>query len=475
MADPAPAPATSSTGMSISPALSSILTQVGIGPDQQRQISSDQTAVTKASDEADETLKKNKAKIADINAEPLPPGPDSTKLTDMPGPYQAPPQKDPKRVFLQFLPVLGMLAGGFVKNNASASLDAATAAITAAKSNDQAALEKAHQQWLDNMDYAVKSSDHQAEQIRLILDDRKMAMDEKQSRIAALAAENDNSLLSAHLREGNLDGAYKMADMMSKAAMALKTYKLEVMKANALGGALNGPGVQDAAWQFIKTGIMPTSMGRNGQAQMAVRNAAAQILQQEYNMTPEQAGTYLATRQSDYKADSSSLTALEKQKTLAESFEKTALANLDLAIQESDKTPRGQSPIINRWILAGKRSIGGDPEVGRFNAALTSALNEYAKVLSGSTGGSSVTDAARREADQLLSTANTPEQVRQIVQIMRTEMQNRVKGFDDQEAQVNSSLGGGPAAGGDTPAPQSPLPPPPPVVRTYNPKTGKIE
>jgi hypothetical protein len=98
-------------------------------------------------------------------------------------------------------------------------------------------------------------------------------------------------------------------------------------------------------------------------------------------------------------------------------------------------------------------------EVGRFNAALTSALNEYAKVLSGATGAAGISDAARREAHDLLNTANTPEQVVGIVDIMKREMANREAGFAEQEAQLKETMGGRPnvnVAPAATTAPQAP-------------------
>lgn len=212
----------------------------------------------------------------------------------------------------------------------------------------------------------------------------------------------------------------------------------------ATSGSMLTPEGQDlAAQEYLNTGKLPPGLGHASAGINAkIVSRAAEIA--AANGNDAQAA---ALNRASFKSAQVGLTALTKQRTLVGAFERTALKNLEIAVDESAKVDRTGVPALNRWLLAGKKSLSGDVEVGRFNAALTSALNEYAKVLSGATGAAGISDAARREAEELLSTANTPEQVTGIVEIMKREMANREAGFAEQEAQLKETMSGRPAVG----------------------------
>lgn len=214
---------------------------------------------------------------------------------------------------------------------------------------------------------------------------------------------------------------------------------LMAQKNSASAGSMLTPEGQDlAAQEYLNTGKLPPGLGRASAGINAkIVSRAAEIA--AANGNDAQAA---ALNRAAFKSSQTALTALTKQRTLVGAFERTALKNLEIAVEESAKVDRGGVPALNRWILAGKKNLAGDVEVGRFHAALTSALNEYAKVLSGATGAAGISDAARREAEELLSTANTPEQVTGIVEIMKREMANREAGFEEQEAQLHETMSG---------------------------------
>lgn len=222
-------------------------------------------------------------------------------------------------------------------------------------------------------------------------------------------------------------------------------------------GAVNmlTPEGQDlAAQEYLNTGKLPPGLGR------ASAGINAKIVSRAAEMAAAMGNDAQAAtlNRAAFKSAQVGLTALTKQRTLVGAFERTALKNLEIALDESNKVDRTGITPINKWLNAGKKATG-DVEVGRFNAALTSALNEYAKVLSGATGAAGISDAARREAHDLLNTANTTEQVIGIVDIMKREMANREAGFAEQEAQLKETMSGRPAvnvAPASPGAPQAP-------------------
>lgn len=249
----------------------------------------------------------------------------------------------------------------------------------------------------------------------------------------------------------------------NKAMEGLMSQKNAATAASA--NMLTPEGQDLAAQEYLNTGKLPPGLGR------ASAGINAKIVSRAAEMAAANGNDAQAAslNRAAFKSAQTGLTALTKQRTLVGAFERTALKNLEIALDESGKVDRTGLTPLNKWLNAGKKATG-DVEVGRFNAALTSALNEYAKVLSGNTGAGGISDAARHEATELLSTANTPEQVIGIVEIMKREMANREAGFAEQEAQLKETMSGkpsvgvGPASPGAPAAPGAPMNAPSPAA-----------
>jgi hypothetical protein len=136
------------------------------------------------------------------------------------------------------------------------------------------------------------------------------------------------------------------------------------------------------------------------------------------------------------------------------SFAKTTDKNLAIVEKLSDKVDRTGVPVINRWLVAGKKSIAGDPDVAAFNGAVRTAINEYAKVTSSVSGAGVTSDTARKEIEDILNMAQTPEQTKAVVALLRSEMTNRKEGFEEQIKETTAALRTRPVRDG-LPAPTS--------------------
>lgn len=125
---------------------------------------------------------------------------------------------DPMRVFGQFMPVIVALGAGLIAKNGTAAINAATAAVTAAREGDKQAWEKAHKDWLTETKATLDGNAMLVNEYRLALDDRNATMAEKMSKIQALAAANRDGLTMAALRGGYLDQLVKLMEMRDQAA-----------------------------------------------------------------------------------------------------------------------------------------------------------------------------------------------------------------------------------------------------------------
>lgn len=223
--------------------------------------------------------------------------------------------------------------------------------------------------------------------------------------------------------------AIGMATLPIKAAAAAQQQQLSM---------LDDPTVNLLAETYIKTGQMPAFGIGMGQARKQILDRVGQIASRQ----GMDVGTLLAG-QAGWQANKAELTRLQQQRGPVMAFAETADKNLALAQSLSGNVDRTGSPVVNRWLLAGRRSILGDPDVSRFDAALRTAINEYAKVTSSaSAGGQQTSDVARKEIEDMLNSAQTPEQINGVVNILQQEIQNRREGYETQIEHLNAALSG---------------------------------
>jgi hypothetical protein len=137
---------------------------------------------------------------------------------------------------------------------------------------------------------------------------------------------------------------------------------------------------------------------------------------------------------------------------MVQASENTVVANADLALSLAPKGggPTG-SPVFNRWIQAGRKSVLGDPDVAKFDAALGTVADEYAKVMTSNTGtGGTTSDSARNEAYKRLNSAQNLQQLQGVVSVMKQEMANRSKALAGEQSALTEQLHHGIVPAGQT-------------------------
>lgn len=219
----------------------------------------------------------------------------------------------------------------------------------------------------------------------------------------------------------------------------------------ASGTLLSPQAIEQAAGRYGLDGTLPSNLGRGVQGVMntrAILDAAAAAATAKGDTGAASRANQLAN-----KASAAALSQVSRQEGTLGAFEKNALLNADLAVQASDKVDRTGIPVINRWIQAGRTEITGDEDARVFNASNTTFVSEYAKVMSGGSGAAGTTEGFVNRANSLLSTADTPQAYKAIVDRLKLEMSNRMRGFTQEKAEL---LGG--MQGGNTAAPAAQMP-----------------
>ncbi len=198
---------------------------------------------------------------------------------------------------------------------------------------------------------------------------------------------------------------------------------------------LSGDALDQAAARYRLDGTLPTGLGRGGVNQAAILSRAA-----DQAKNSGQDGESLRISQIANKASTQALGQVSKQENMVGSFEKTANMNADLALAASDKVDRTGTPVINRWIQAGRQNITGDVPASQFNAYNNVFANEYAKVISGTMGNTPVSDQARSHALDVINTAQTKEQYAGVITALKADMTNRMTGFAQQRQAITSGM-----------------------------------
>ena len=140
------------------------------------------------------------------------------------------------------------------------------------------------------------------------------------------------------------------------------------------------------------------------------------------------------------KANTAALSKLQQSQTMVGAFEKNFTRNADIALEESKKVDGTGVPLVNKWLNAGKRSIAGDAQLAAYDAVIKSTSNEYAKIISGSMGNTAIAEGEIKKIEGLLNSAQTPKQVEAVINMMKRETQNRMKGFDEEKESLRASM-----------------------------------
>ena len=177
---------------------------------------------------------------------------------------------------------------------------------------------------------------------------------------------------------------------------------------------------------------------RNPTDARAIINRAAERAK-EQGLTP---GDMLSSA-ANQAAGKASLTNLTKISDAAKSYERSATDELNLAVSLIPKTPEPlNSQLFTEWARSGTAALGGT-DVPKYQAALISALDEYAKVLSGATGAAGSTDTARNQALALIPPGATSDQIPAIVEVLKQGMKFKVDEYDTQLTDIRKRIGGG--------------------------------
>lgn len=186
----------------------------------------------------------------------------------------------------------------------------------------------------------------------------------------------------------------------------------------AAGGGLTPDSLDYAAEMYRQTGVMPALGMKSSGARTAILNRAAQLASQGGATAADDVVAHAQTR-----AGTSTLKqAMERQNLLEQNAaEAYDMGNLVLKLAPTGEGPFSW-PILNAPVQA-IRSAFGNKDVTRFEGAIGSYAEKYARVMTAATGNAAATDSARDAAKQRLHSAMADGQLRGAIDVMNREME----------------------------------------------------
>lgn len=414
-------------------------------------------------------------------------------------PAPTPEATEPMKVWGSAAMWMAALGGILTKRPLINSLNAAGAVVKAYRDQDAAAAQSAYDTWKVETENAVKMAQFSIDAYKTALSkidsDKKEAAAEFTATAKALGDENA-AYVATHY---GVDAAVRYVDAMQahndrikeqqpkidqqnvqlqlglklvdagkalraaqqtgdqqKIAAATSAFRAAQEDAKGFnmgigkgGGAAQGGDYTDdaialAGTEYRLTGKMPALGMGNADARAKIINYAAEQAKQMGQSNEE-----VVALQAGVGSDTAALRNITRIGTASAAFENTAMKNFNKALELAKKggIPTDLGPWVNKFIQTGETGAG-NKDVPAYVAALLTGANEYAKVISGSTGSQGSTVDSRKEAANMFSGAYDYDTIRNVIyNVAKPDMENKKQSYNDMQRDLESAISSGTTKG----------------------------
>jgi hypothetical protein len=143
------------------------------------------------------------------------------------------------------------------------------------------------------------------------------------------------------------------------------------------------------------------------------------------------------------QADAGSLKRLVAQSDAIDAFSSTATRVGKVLSTLADKVDTTGSPVVERWIRAGRKDVAGDVDVTKFNAQMQLYRAEVAKILTNPNLTGVLTNHAQQEVEQFLSGGSSAKQIKGLIELLENDFALRKKETDKKVNEIKGRLKGG--------------------------------
>jgi hypothetical protein len=197
------------------------------------------------------------------------------------------------------------------------------------------------------------------------------------------------------------------------------------------------PGAVQTAADFFRTnGKMPEGFSRNPLS-------AGKVYNQAYTDATASGDTMGAinARAAALGANKEALEQVTKLQTSTAGYAATLDKNLNSLLALQGQVDSSGVPLLNKVYRAWQQGVSGDPDVAKYVTYLSSAQGEFAKLKSGNLGNAPASDAAMKDAGDIINKFMPNGTIAGVADAMRGEAGNRTGAIQEQVNFVKSQLG----------------------------------
>lgn len=388
------------------------------------------------------------------------PMPERQKV-DMPE-WKPEPIIDPKdfQNYSMGLLAFGLIGGAFAKDRWSTVASSLNGAMEGYLQGNQMLAQKKYDDYKIAFDAAKQKETQANKEFSDLLGKRDISLKEMMKQYEILAYKYDRVDAQDVARRKDIGAMYKSLEHQQTALDKLQAQhdnlqfrkdmadrKYQAQQGEGQGG-LTPEAIDSLAHQAMKDRGVLSNIGRGVQGAKdlrAIQNRMADIAK-EQGLT----GGDIQGGRASFRADQSSLSKLTQQYDAVTAFEKTAIKNGDKLMTLADKVDKTGIPALEGWIRSGRKSTG-DPAVSAFDAQMQLYRTEAAKILTNPNLTGTLSDSARKEVEHFLGGNSSAEQIRSVVNLLKSDFEFRRRSTEEQMKDIKSRLvsqgSAGPKAG----------------------------
>jgi hypothetical protein len=174
---------------------------------------------------------------------------------------------------------------------------------------------------------------------------------------------------------------------------------------------------------------------RDTKAMASIMNSRTQLMR-ESGITAQD----VVSGQAGFKADMASLNKITPQFDAITAFKNTAIRNGKILKTLAEKADTTGVPVAERWIRAGRKAIGGDPDIAAFDAQMNLYRAEAARILTQPNLSGVLTDTARKEMEEVIRNSASAKQIVRVVDLLETDFKNREETLVEQIGAIRSRM-----------------------------------
>jgi|SRR5580658_180391 hypothetical protein len=393
----------------------------------QNKVAEETTAKLKASQAQHEQMAQQRTAI-----------PGAPKLQNVPQPPPKFEYQDTMQVFQSPAVLLAALGSVFTRAPLTAAMKAGAAAMEGFHNGQKEVADLHLEQWKAATDYAIKQNQVEMQRYNAIMENSRLSIADKQARMQAIAAANQDQMMIAATSSGNVQRTFEIMHAREQAQDSLVKMQMAFQQKQEAATQKKEANISPEAAQLAADAAMKGNyelLNKFGRGTQGPANLEIVM----HNMAQMGAtGEQLSNAKAEQASIMAGARALGTREANLGNIANAASNVIPLAVQNSNATNRSGTAIWNKATGAWDVQMG-DPAWAKHVASTNTVINLYARAI----GGGQMTVSAAEHAREMLNPTMPPAAYNATIQTMKQEIDLELKAPGQTMKQLLERRGGG--------------------------------